>query len=410
MGQERCRKLSNVVSQIVIAAGKNVSRVGADGVRFLIRIFVLAATAHSGCSMTRSSALAMRPVGIVLFRSCRPRLSAASAKGFTLVELLVVIAIIGVLIGLLLPAVQAVRESARRSSCSNNMKQQALGIQNFTDANNGRFPSPNYQESGMGSSLWVRLLPYIEYADLYANLSPGGNFWLYTTGYNRSNEHTTYLSGLKVPAYSCPSSPFANTFESYDRQAGASPSRYDLQKGAYVPICGAIDGSLRDNTNTWGPVGGSGVFGLVNLDSNKRNIGRPMKDIVDGLSKSIMCAEQSDFADTRKDEIRPYPYLWPSMDFNKVVSSGDGSWGNTKCFNFSTVGFSINMKSPMWSSGAGAPCSRQECCNTPIQSAHPGGAMVSFADGAVRFLNETLEKQTLFNLANANDGQAVSLP
>lgn len=334
-----------------------------------------------------------------------PATASGHAHGFTLVELLVVIAIIGVLIGLLLPAVQAAREASRRSACANNMKQQALGIHNFVDANNGRFPAASYQISGHGSSMWVRLLPYIEYQDLYSNLSAGGNFWFGTNGYNRTDAHAGFLNNLKISAYACPSSPFANTFNAYSRPG--TVSNVEIQKGTYVPICGAIDGTPRDSACTRGTVAGSGVFGLVNLDANNRSVGKQVKDIVDGLSKSLMIGEQSDFSTNRADDIRSHPEVWFGGNYNLKVT-GNGSWGNQRCFNFTTVGFAINMKSSV-TAAAGSPSNYLQYCNTAIQAAHPGGATVSFADGAVRFLNETLQLQTLFDLANANDGNVVSV-
>jgi prepilin-type N-terminal cleavage/methylation domain-containing protein/prepilin-type processing-associated H-X9-DG protein len=333
---------------------------------------------------------------------------AVKQPGFTLVELLVVIAIIGTLVGLLLPAVQTAREAARRNACSNNMKQLGLGIHTFVDANGGRVPAASYFISGHGSSLWVRLLPFIEYQSLYSNLSPGGNFWLYTTGYNRTNEHAALLNNLMVSAYSCPSSPFGVLFNTYDRQGG-TPARISVQQGTYVPICGAIDGTPRDNTNARGPVAGSGVFGLVDLDSSNRNIGKRLKDITDGLSKTVMLGEQSDFSVNRRDEIRPGTEVWQGRNLTAVATqdgSFKGTGTETRCFGMTTVGFTINMKSVVTAS-SGNPGSRaNQDCNTPIQSAHPGGATVAMADGAVRFLSEALDRQTLFDMANGNDGKA----
>ena len=343
------------------------------------------------------------------------------AAGFTLVELLVVIAIIGTLVGLLLPAVQSAREAARRSTCSNNMKQQALAIHSFADANQSRFPAASYMDSGAGSSVWVRLLPFVEYADVYSKLSPGGNFWLWTNGYNKSDAHAAAVNGLRVPAYSCPSSPFDATPFSETRQGG-TPASYSTQKGSYAPICGAINGSPRDNTNPAGPVAGSGVFGLVDLDPAKRNIGRKMKDMTDGLSKTLMVGEQSDFSVNKADEIRANAgaYLWMGRNLSGVAT-GNGSYlvntvtgvtgADARCFAMTTVGFAINMKSVVTASSGnpGSKWTQNLCnCNTPIQSAHPGGATVSFADGAVVFLSESLDLPTLFNLANGNDGNTTS--
>ncbi len=347
---------------------------------------------------------------------------------FTLVELLVVIAIIGTLVGLLLPAVQVARESARRSSCSNNMKQQALAILNFADANNGRFPSVISQggtwQHGHGSTIWVRLLPFVEYSEVYVKLYPEGNFLLGTGSgsYRRTNEHVSALSGVKVPAYTCPSSPFDVSLYTETRSPAATPASYSVQRGSYVPVCGAIDGSPRDNTNAKGPVAGSGVFGPISVGVSNRSTGKMIKDITDGLSKTIMVGEQSDYSVNKVDEIRPYPHIWFGKDFNAVATSngsfvidtcnpsGSTNFNSSRCFGMTTVGFAINMKGVITGSG-GSPGSNgtQINCNTPIQSAHPGGATVSFADGAVVFLSENLNTQTLFNLANGNDGRVVSI-
>jgi len=349
-------------------------------------------------------------------------------RGFTLVELLVVIAIIGLLIALLLPAVQAAREAGRRISCSNNMKQQALGIHNFVDANRGRFPAATMRGDaytfGHGSSMWLRLLPFIDYAHVYAKVTPEGNFWFAPTGWNRTNENVQALSGLRVPAYSCPSSPTDVTMFEQVRHAGASPSRYTAQRGSYVPICGAINGTPRDGTNPLGPVAGSGVFGLVEVDSLTRNIGRRVKDVTDGLSKTLMVGEQSDLSSNGQDEIRAHSpcYVWFGKNYN-AVATADGSFvidqalpptprvppTDARCFGMTTIGFVINMKAVInASSGSPGTWGSALNCNTPIQSPHPSGAMVSFADGSVVFLNENLALQTLFNLANGNDGGVVT--
>jgi prepilin-type N-terminal cleavage/methylation domain-containing protein len=121
--------------------------------------------------------------------------------GFTLVELLVVIAIIGTLVGLLLPAVQAVRESARRSSCSNNMKQIALALQNYHDA---RKCLPSGQTTsgptaGKRAGWFVYLLPFVEYEDVYAKIN-----WS-TIAFFSS------CSSSPVPVVWCPSDPYSRT-------------------------------------------------------------------------------------------------------------------------------------------------------------------------------------------------------
>src|SRR5262245_25533107 len=134
--------------------------------------------------------------------------SSSPRRGFTLIELLVVIAIIAVLIGLLLPAVQKVRETAARISCANNLKQIALAAHNYHDATN-RFPTGarlSIDVGGIptgGTNLWVELLPYFEKDNLYKQ-------WDHND--NRNNVGgTNALSARVIKILLCPSDPLAET-------------------------------------------------------------------------------------------------------------------------------------------------------------------------------------------------------
>jgi prepilin-type N-terminal cleavage/methylation domain-containing protein len=181
-------------------------------------------------------------------------------RAFTLVELLVVIAIIGVLVGLLLPAVQASREAGRRMMCQNNLKNQVLALHNFHDANN-RFPPGNYAVDGLDHSWCTYVLPYLEQSNVYDRIDlrkswrdPSGNYAVTRT---------------VLPVFRCPSSP-------YDEPGDADYA--------------GIIGSSATGAN-WDTAFRNGVFPAV--EESGLN-GVRCADITDGLSNTICIAESPD--------------------------------------------------------------------------------------------------------------------
>jgi prepilin-type N-terminal cleavage/methylation domain-containing protein/prepilin-type processing-associated H-X9-DG protein len=192
-------------------------------------------------------------------------------EGFTLIELLVVIAIIAVLIGLLLPAVQRVRESASRIKCKNNLKQIGLALHSYHDANGG-FP-PGYQGAvaGDGSDLgpgwgWAAyLLPYVEQDVLYKSI----RFDLQMSDPANAAARTAFLS-----VYACPSEPAVGTFTVVD--------------GSGNPVCDVAHGSYTAMNGVLGVSGNSGD----NNGAFLRN--RPLRiaDITGGLSNTLFVGER----------------------------------------------------------------------------------------------------------------------
>jgi len=330
------------------------------------------------------------------------RFHSISRRGFTLVELLVVIAIIGVLVALLLPAVQAAREAARRMSCSNNLKQIGLALHNYHDTHRSfpigsRHSVGDVANPGFGVSWWLGLLSFVEQGTLFDQLTVNGNHpgSLSNGGGGAYEGHAVngpVVNEREISVMICPSSPL--------KAVRSSGYTYTITCPQYTGISGAANDSLGFNLNStdrqWvGYQGGTVSLGglLTPLDSVK------MRDATDGLSNTIIVGEQSDFVrDTNGNK---------TATINNHQGFMCGIIGRTfgfseRTFNTTTIMYPIN----------GATLSltgvrNNDGTNNGIFSAHPGGAQVVVADGSVRFLSENLELRTLKLLATRDDGQVL---
>lgn len=336
-------------------------------------------------------------------RRFAPPPSLKTREGFTLVELLVVIAIIGILIALLLPAVQAAREAARRSKCSNQLKQLGLALQNYHDVHK---VFPHGARSPMYAPNWrVMVLPFMEQNALYESIDPdsqaskGGfmsakdaaSIYGYGTGRN------AILRELVVPGWNCPSNPnpplvdttYSPGYQSYDRG----------QIHDYVGIAGAY----------FGPAGRSGVCsGLSQYGSYvcQNGVLYPngwvrMRDVTDGASNTMIVGEQGGKVGNR-DVRASYHCGWAGF------SSASGVTAITEGTHFygtgtTTVRYPINTKTCVSGSG----CYNPWDMNTVLNSMHPGGAQTAFVDGSVHFLSETILMETFLRLAAKDDGLVV---
>ncbi len=354
---------------------------------------------------------------------------------FTLVELLVVIAIIGTLVGLLLPAVQTARETARRSTCTNNLKQLALAIQNFHDAKN-TFPSGGTGDlSGIdryGHSWIADILPFFEYADLYARLDFKTVSYGRSTGTNYNATKTGVVNKASLPTVICPSTPFARTAFG-PAESGAYTQTAGTQISTYVGICGAdkyLFGSpgnpLYDKEDARDAVGSSANYGRIGSGGiliphgakPSRGPAISLRVVTDGSSKTLLLSEISDY--------------FQKADGTQAVYGAGTRWGwfagiaagaSTATLNWTppdaptygwayhgltTIRYAINDKYKIATSDTATGTGNPTGDNLPLVSAHGGGVVAAMADGAVRFLNDQLPTSLLARLATRDDGEAVT--
>ncbi|WP_417379811.1 DUF1559 domain-containing protein [Gimesia sp.] len=320
-------------------------------------------------------------------------------KAFTLIELLVVIAIIAILIALLLPAVQQAREAARRSACKNNMKQIGLAFHNYHDAFR-TFPIgaqvPIYQAN------WrVSILPYMDQANFYNSLTqtPANgrgyntyNGWTGDGGYGTGTGSNEALNNVLVTPFKCPSSTTDAFFAGTANGISPGQDRGDLGMTMdYVGIGGAYTAAAPFNTNAvdntyYGAMGQNGML----------QIGKSvlMRDCTDGTSNTIMVGEDSGViagVDYRKN-------LSGGWSGHRGVSTSGGSgYGGGGVV---TIRYSPNPKTKPAYTGAGFN-------NGPLTSFHVGGVHALLADGAVRFLSDNIDFNTLLALGAIQDGKVL---
>lgn len=317
-------------------------------------------------------------------------------RGFTLVELLVVIAIIGVLIALLLPAVQQAREAARRMQCSNNLKQVGLALHNYHDVI-GSMPPGCLKLTGHGNSFWVHILPYLEAGNVYDRIPTMQWFWLGSTS-SQSAATRAAFANFNPVWLRCPSS----TLNEFTNQQGTNIATAD-----YIGISGAAGHSTCDpNNQQMGLVCGGGM--LV------PNIVHSFRDATDGTSNTLLVGESSGRSfQSSGASVDPRNSRSSGFQMGKnytTVPNGPNSWYtgsndlSRRCYNFTTIVYPVGHKS------YNGTTQGNDRCNNPMNSEHPGGAQFLFLDGSVHFLPETMNLTLLKNLANRDDGNVVTLP
>lgn len=279
--------------------------------------------------------------------------------GFTLVELLVVIAIIGILIALLLPAVQAAREAARRMHCTNNLKQIGLGLQVYHDT----FKIFPYG-SGIEGAYWswsTLMLPHLEQQAVYDMIDFDSPYDAYHERNNAAMKHF-------VAAYQCPSAP-PNQLVTC---CGDIPGEEDTAETNYAAVA-----TIKNVKYAIDPAG----EGVMYLNSRTK-----ISDITDGTSQTFLVGE----IDLDQDD--PIKTLFPSYCPGGNCYIGNHWSAENRMSTYRGINESNGEVNYQWP----GPNSR-----------HPGGAHFSFADGHVSFLNEDIELDLLWALTTRAGGEVI---
>ncbi len=291
------------------------------------------------------------------------------SPAFTLIELLVVIAIIGILIALLLPAVQKIRDAAARMQCQNNLKQLGLAAQNYANDNNSCLPpamiTNPYNTTGWG----VFLLPYIEQAPLYSQYNTGATFFAVDPNGVFNNQA---IANTSIKIYNCPSAPLRNPYTYTFNYPGYGNITWQAQSSDYSPV-GGVSQSLAS------------YLGLTSVSLQgalQPDAGSPILSISDGTTSTILYAEMAG-----KNTL--YQAGRSTGVALSGFNGGEGGWADP------TSGSSLLYGSSGDGTVTPGPCGINCSNDYGLYSFHTGGANCAFCDGSVRFLNSGMDLTAL---------------
>ena len=303
----------------------------------------------------------------------RRKVFSSRSPGFTLVELLVVIAIIGVLIAMLLPAVQAAREAARRMQCSSQLKQMGLALHNYAGSH-GTFPSGACGLADHG--LFTYLLPYMEQQTLFEKIDLNAD----TNGSANWSARITVVDVYICPSFPHPATYAIDTFTTNSKSGALS---------TYVGVAGSfydVDANSYLGTTYAGRLPQNGLFGWEQS--------RSMRDVSDGLSNTLAIGEfvhiDVDGTGTFPGNIRPW--IIPGIILG-------GSPNQFAMYCAKVINHPINGK-----------VNRDEgdvikFNHLPMGSPHASGCNFCNADGSVRFITENIDMDVYRALGTCDGGE-----
>jgi len=348
---------------------------------------------------------------------------------------LVVIAIIAILIGLLLPAVQKVREAAARAKCSNNLKQMGIALHSYHDVygylppggfgqdlrpigSNPGGAGAKYPDGGDGSTWLVFILPYVEQGPMFSRMTFFGNSgWNHPNNQNdlttSGNVNAVAARDSVIPTYRCPSDskqPLTNC--RWRMNTASSLNDVMVCRSSYVGIAGAVDnidgtGAFRESRASagWSSAGIMSSGGVLPPGFRRVTLAMP-----DGTSNTMAVSEESaiyfDNTGAQHDD-------WSATAGGFLSGGGEtgtsaSAPGDCRGFNFTTVRYRINQTKG-WPDDKANTGVGSEAGNNPLASNHTGGVNALLADGSVRFLRDSTALVPLARLATRDDGGVFNI-